>query len=103
MIFPLVAGNSLTRSKAIIHFATLAIESGVLSIRSSRWNSSSRGTPTCEHAARNFVTFDVLTNPSSRWSTRGMCPGSNLFTSLFLNFSSFEFEIAIALFNEGGG
>ena len=75
-------GNSDTRSNAMMFLATRAIESGVLSIRSSRWNSSSGGTPSEEQAARNFVTFDVRTKPSSRLSTRGMSPGCSLLTSL---------------------
>ena len=63
-------------------FATRARESEVASIRSSRKKRSSGGSPFAEQDARNLVTFDMRSLPSSRGSTRAIDPGRNLFISL---------------------
>ena len=53
-------------------------------MRSSRRKRSSGGSPFAEHDARNFVTFEVRSLPSSRGSIRDIDPGRNLFISLFI-------------------
>jgi hypothetical protein len=66
----------------MIVFATRARQSDVPSMRSSRRKRSSGGSPFAEHNARDFVTFEVRSLPSSRGSIRAIDPGRNLFVSL---------------------
>ena len=63
---------------------TQASDSKEPSIMSLRRKRSSEGCPNVEeHKARNLVTFEVLTTPSSRLSTRAIDPGRTLFINLF--------------------
>ena len=78
-------GVSAHLTKAMIVFATRARQSEVPSMRSSLRKSSSGGRPLAEQDARNLVTFDMRSLPSSRGSIRVMDPGRNLFISL-MNF-----------------
>ena len=73
-------------TSAIIVFATRASESEVASIRSSRRKRSSGGRPLAEQEARNLVTLDMRSLPSSRGSIRPMEPGRNLFINLMRDF-----------------
>ena len=75
-------GVSAHLTRAMIVFATRARQSDVPSMRSSRRKRSSGGSPFAEHDARNFVTFEVRSLPSSRGSIRDIDPGRNLFISL---------------------
>jgi hypothetical protein len=77
-------GVSAHLTRAIIVFATRARQSDVPSMRSSRRKSSSGGRPLAEQDARNFVTFDMRSLPSSRGSIRAIEPGRNLFISLLM-------------------
>lgn len=61
--------------------ATRARDSLVPSIKSSRWNRSSWGRPYEAQAARNLVTLEVLTMPSSRGSGRTVLLERSLFIS----------------------
>lgn len=69
-------------ARATIVRATRASDSEVFSMRSSRRKMSALGRPCEVQEARNFVTFEVRTKPSSRASTREMDPGRYLLTSL---------------------
>jgi hypothetical protein len=75
-------GVSAHLTSAMIVFATRASESEVASIRSSRRKRSSGGRQLAEQDARNLVTLDVRSLPSSRGSIRPMEPGRNLFINL---------------------
>jgi hypothetical protein len=72
-------GVSAHLMSAMIVFATRASESEVASIRSSRRKRSSGERPLVEQDARNLVTLDMRSLPSSRASIRAMDPGRNLF------------------------
>ena len=62
---------------------TRASDSKEPSMRSSRRKRSWEGSPSVEeHEARNLVTFEVRTTPSSRLSTRVIDPGRTLFINL---------------------
>ena len=76
------AGVSAHLTSATIVFATRASESEVASIRSSRRKRSSSGRPLADQDARNLVTLDMRSLPSSRGSIRPMEPGRNLFINL---------------------
>ena len=66
---------------------TRASDSKEPSMRSSRWKRSWEGSPNVEeHEARNLVTFEVRTTPSSRLSMRVIDPGRTLFINLFFIF-----------------
>lgn len=70
--------------RAMIVLETRASDSKEPSIRSSRRKRSSEESPNVEeHEARNLVTFEVRTTPSSRLSTRAIDPGRTLFINLF--------------------
>lgn len=75
-------GVSAHLMSAMIVFATRASESEVASIRSSRRKRSSGERPLAEQDARNLVTLDMRSLPSSRASIRAMDPGRNLFINL---------------------
>jgi len=75
-------GVSVDLTSAMIVFATRASESEVASIRSSRGKRSSGERPLVEQDARNLVTLDMRSLPSSRGSIRPMEPGRNLFINL---------------------
>jgi hypothetical protein len=75
-------GVSAHLTSAMIVFATRASESEVASIRSSRRKISSGERPLAEQDARNLVTLDMRSLPSSRGSIRPMEPGRNLFINL---------------------
>ena len=75
-------GVSADLMSAMIVLATRARESEVASIRSSRRKRSSGGSPLVEQDARNLVTLDMRSLPSSRASIRAMDPGRNLFINL---------------------
>jgi hypothetical protein len=75
-------GVSAHLTRAMIVFATLVRQSDMPSMRSSRRKSSSGGRPLAEQDARNFVTFDMRSLPSSRGSIGSIEPGCNLFISL---------------------
>lgn len=68
-------------TSAMIVFATRASESEVASVRSS-WRKISSGERLAEQDARNLVTLDMRSLPSSRGSIRPMEPGRNLFINL---------------------
>lgn len=71
--------------RATIVLETRASDSKDPSIRSSRRKRSSEESPNVEeHEARNLVTFEVRTTPSSRLSTRAIDPGRTLFINLFI-------------------
>jgi hypothetical protein len=76
------AGVSAHLMSAMIVFATRASESEVASIRSTRRKRSSGGRPLAEQEARNLVTLDMRSLPSSRGSICLMEPGRNLFINL---------------------
>jgi hypothetical protein len=75
-------GVSAHLMSAMIVFATRASESEVASIRSSRRKRSSGEKSLAEQDARNLVTLDVRSLPSSRGSIRAMDPGRSLFINL---------------------
>lgn len=75
-------GVSAHLTSAMIVFATRASESEVASIRSSRRKRSSGERPLAEQDARNLVTLDIRSLPSSRGSIRPMELGRNLFINL---------------------
>ena len=75
-------GVSVHLTRAMIVLATRASESEVASIRSSRRKVSSGERPFAEQDARNLVTLDKRSLPSSRGSIRPMEPGRNLFINL---------------------
>ena len=75
-------GVSAHLTRAMTVRATRARESEVASMRSSRWKRSSDERPLAEQEARNLVTFDIRSLPSSRGSIRAIDPGRNLFISL---------------------
>jgi hypothetical protein len=75
-------GVSAHLTSAMIVLATRARESEVASIRSSRRKRSSGERPLVEQEARNLVTLDMRSLPSSRGSIRPMEPGRNLFINL---------------------
>lgn len=75
-------GTSAHLMSAMIVLATRARESEVASIRSSRRKRSSGGSPLVVQEARNLVTLDIRSLPSSRASIRAMDPGRNLFINL---------------------
>ena len=81
MNLDLEGGESTKLNKAITVFATRDEDSLVASMRSSRRNRSSLGSPYDAQAARNLVTLDVLIKPSSRGSGRTI----ELDRSLFMN------------------
>ncbi len=76
------AGVSAHLTSAMIVFATRASESEVASVRSSGRKRSSGERPLAEQEARNLVTLDLRSLPSSRGSIRPMEPGRNLFINL---------------------
>ena len=66
---------------------TRASDSKEPSMRSSRRKRSSEESPKVEeHEARNLVTFEVRTTPSSRLSTRAIELGRTLFINLVFIF-----------------
>ena len=69
-------------TRAMIVLATRPRLCRVPSMRSLGRKRSSSGSPSAEQVARNFVTFDLRSMPSSCASTLGMDPGRNLFKSL---------------------
>jgi hypothetical protein len=75
-------GVSAHLTSAIIVFATRASESEEASTRSSCRKRSSGERPLAEQDARNLVTLDMRSLPSSRASIRPMEPGRNLFINL---------------------
>jgi hypothetical protein len=75
-------GVSAHLTSAMIVLATRASESELASIRSSRRKRSSGVRPLAEQDARNLVTLDMRSLPSSRGSIRPMEPGRNLFINL---------------------
>jgi hypothetical protein len=75
-------GVSAHLMSAMIVFATRASESEVASIRSSRRKRSSGEKSLVEQDARNLVTLDMRSLPSSRGSIRAIDPGRNLFINL---------------------
>jgi hypothetical protein len=75
-------GTSTHLMSAMIVLATRAREYEVASIRSSRRKRSSGGSPLVVQEARNLVTLDIRSLPSSRASIRAMDPGRNLFINL---------------------
>ena len=75
-------GVSAHLMSAMIVFATRASESEVASIRSSRRKRSSGERSLAAQDARNLVTLDMRSLPSSRASIRAMDPGRNLFINL---------------------
>lgn len=75
-------GVSAHLTSATIVLATRASESELASMRSSRRKRSSGERPLAEQDARNLVTLDMRSLPSSRGSIRPMEPGRNLFINL---------------------
>jgi hypothetical protein len=78
--------------RATMVLETRASDSKEPSIRSSRRKRSSEVSPNVEeHEARNLVTFEVRTTPSSRLSTRAIDPGTD-----FVHQSVFYFPVSEA-------
>jgi hypothetical protein len=75
-------GVSAHLTRVMVVFAARVRQSDVTSMRSSRKKRSSGVSPFAEHDARDFVTFEVRSLPSSRGSIRATDPGRNLFMSL---------------------
>jgi hypothetical protein len=78
-------GVSAHLTRVMIVFAMHVRQSDVPSMRLSRRKRSSDGSPLAEQDARNFVTFEVRSLPSSRGSIRSIDPVRNLFMSLQMN------------------
>jgi hypothetical protein len=83
-------GDSVVLNRLKTAPATRASDSALASMRSSRWNRSSAGTPCWEQVAKKRVTFEVRTKPSFRVLGLVNDPGRSLLMNLF----DIEFKVA---------